>query len=93
MIGRTATIASTAGLHARPATILAEAAAEYDDLEITIAAAGEPVQEAMDATSVLSLMGLGATHGDTAVLRAQGKGAEDALDRLVQILETEHDTE
>ena len=93
MIERTATIASTVGLHARPAAIFAEAAAEYDDLEITIAAAGEPAEDAMDATSVLSLMGLGAAHGDTVVLRAQGAGAEDALDYLVQILETDHDAE
>lgn len=56
MIGRTTTIASTAGLHARPAAILAAAAAEYDDLEITIAAAGVPVQEAMGATSVVPLL-------------------------------------
>ncbi|MEX5237856.1 HPr family phosphocarrier protein [Kocuria arenosa] len=93
MIERTATIAATVGLHARPAAIFAEAAAEYDDLEITIAATGEPVEEAMDATSVLSLMSLGVAHGDTVVLRAQGKGAEDALVRLVQILETNHDAE
>ncbi|MFI7744067.1 HPr family phosphocarrier protein [Kocuria rhizosphaericola] len=93
MIERTATIASTVGLHARPAAIFAEAAAEYEDLEITIAAAGEPAEDAMDATSVLSLMGLGAAHGDTVMLRAEGAGADDALDHLVQILETNHDTE
>ena len=66
MIERTATIASTVGLHARPAAIFAEAAAEYEDLEITIAAAGEPAKDAMDATSVLSLMGLGAAHRTSA---------------------------
>lgn len=93
MIERTATIASRVGLHARPATIFAEAAAEYEDLEITIATAGEPAEDAMDATSVLSLMGLGATHGDTVVLRTEGTGAEDALDHLVRILETDHDAE
>lgn len=93
MIERTATIDSTVGLHVRPAAIFAEAAAEYEDLEITTAAAGEPAEEAMDATSVLSLMGLGAAHGDTVVLRADGAGAEDALDHLVQLLETHHDAE
>lgn len=93
MVELTAAIASTVGLHARPAAIFVEAAAEYEDLEITIAAAGEPAEDAMDATSVLSLMGLGAAHGDTVVLRAEGEGAEAALGHLVEILETNHDAE
>lgn len=87
---RTATIASSVGLHARPAAILAEAAADFD-LEITIAAEGEPADEAMDAASILSLMSLGAAHGDRVVLRAEGAGAEAALETLVKILETDHD--
>ena len=92
MAERTATIASSVGLHARPAAIFAEAAGEYD-LEITIAAEGEPEDEAMDASSVLSLLSLGAAQGDRVVLRAEGEGAEDALDALVRILETDHDAE
>ena len=92
MAERTATIASSVGLHARPAAIFAEAAGEYD-LDITIAAEGEPEDEAMDASSVLSLMSLGAAQGDRVVLRAEGQGAEDALDALVRILETDHDAE
>jgi phosphocarrier protein HPr len=92
MAERTATIASSVGLHARPAAIFAEAAVEYD-LDITIAAEGEPEDEAMDASSVLSLMSLGAGQGDKVVLRAEGAGADDALDALVQILETDHDAE
>ncbi len=90
MTERNATIASRVGLHARPAAIFAEAAGEYD-LEITIARAGEPVDEAMDAASILSLMSLGASHGEVVVLRAEGEGADAALEHLVQILETDHD--
>jgi phosphocarrier protein len=55
MFERTATIVSTSGLHARPATVFVEAAAAYDELEITISREEEPAEEAMDATSVLSL--------------------------------------
>ena len=62
-------------------------------LDITIARLGEPADEAMDAASILSLMSLGASHGEVVVLRAEGEGADDALDRLVQILETDHDAE
>ena len=90
MSERTATIASSVGLHARPAAIFAEAAGELD-LEVTIAMEGEPADEAMDAASILTLMSLGAAHGDRVVLRAEGAGAEEALDRLVEILETDHD--
>ena len=54
---------------------------------------GEPADEAMDAASILSLMSLGASHGDVVVLRAEGEGADVALERLVQILETDHDAE
>ncbi|MGP0224434.1 MULTISPECIES: HPr family phosphocarrier protein [unclassified Paenarthrobacter] len=90
MTERTATIASRVGLHARPAAIFAEAAGELD-LDVTIARQGEPADDAMDAASILSLMSLGAEHGDVVVLRAEGAGADEALDRLVQILETDHD--
>lgn len=89
---RSATIASRVGLHARPAAIFAEAAGEQP-VEVTIALAGTPAEEALDASSILSLMGLGAEYGTTVVLRAEGEGADQALDTLVQILETDHDAE
>ncbi|WP_285725662.1 HPr family phosphocarrier protein [Psychromicrobium xiongbiense] len=90
MSERIATVASRVGLHARPAAIFAEAAAELP-VEVTIAPEGTPAEEALDASSILSLMGLGAAHGDRVVLRAEGAGADEALDTLVKILETDHD--
>ena len=57
MAEREATIASRVGLHARPAAIFAEAAGDLP-VEVTIAAKGEPADEAMDAASILSLMAL-----------------------------------
>jgi len=92
MAERTATIASRVGLHARPAAIFAEAAAEQP-VEVTIALEGEPVDEALDASSILALMGLGAEHGARVVLRAEGDGADAALEALVAVLETDHDAE
>lgn len=92
MSERTATIASSVGLHARPAAIFTAAAGELD-LEVSIAFEGEPADEAMDATSILSLMSLGAAYGDVVVLRADGPGADDALEHLVRILETDLDAE
>ncbi|ALO65521.1 phosphotransferase [Arthrobacter alpinus] len=90
MSERTATVASSSGLHARPASLFAEAAAETG-VEVTIAMAGTPAEDAMDASSILSLMTLGAEHGSEVVLRAEGDGAEAALDTLVKMLETDLD--
>lgn len=90
MIERTATIASTVGLHARPAAIFAEAAGDLD-AEVTIARAGEAAGDAVDADSMLALMSLGVEHGEVVVLRTEDDSAGDALDALVRILETNHD--
>lgn len=87
---RTATIASRSGLHARPAAIFSEAAGE-SPVEVTIAMAGAPADDALDAASILSLMTLGAAKGDVVVLRAEGDGADAALDSLVTLLETDLD--
>ena len=85
MFERKATIASRIGLHARPAAIFAEAAGKVP-VEVTIALDGDSADDAMDASSILSLMSLGAANGDVVVLRADGPGAADALDALVKIL-------
>ena len=90
MAERTVTIASASGLHARPAAIFAEAAGQYEDLEITIEKQGE---EAVDASSILALMGLGAGHGEEVTLRAQGEGADKALDELAALLSRDLDAE
>ncbi|MEK0154403.1 HPr family phosphocarrier protein [Arthrobacter oryzae] len=89
---RTATIASRSGLHARPAALFAEAAGNAG-VDVTISMQGEPAEEALDAASILSLMTLGAAKGDVVVLRADGDGAEQALDALVTLLETDLDAE
>jgi phosphocarrier protein len=92
MAERTATIGSRVGLHARPAAIFAEAAGNTG-IEVTIAKEGEPLEDAMDASSILSLMSLGAEYGEKVILRADGPGAEEALDQLVTVLETDHDAQ
>ena len=92
MSERKATIASRVGLHARPAGIFAEAVGELT-IEVTIAMEGEPADDAMDASSILSLMSLGAANGDVVVLRAEGEGADEVLEALVVILETDLDAE
>ena len=91
MTERTATIAGSVGLHARPAAIFVDAVAELG-IDVTIARLSTPDDQA-DAGSILSLMSLGAAQGDVVVLRAEGEGADAALDSLARILETDHDAE
>ena len=89
MATRTVTIASSVGLHARPASMFVQAASDTGlDVEI-----GRPGEEAVDATSILGVMALGAKHGEEVVLNAEGEGAEEALDSLVALLSRDLDAE
>ena len=89
MAQRTVTIASSVGLHARPAALFVEKAAATG-LDVEIARPGE---DPVDATSILGVMALGAKHGEEVVLTAEGEGADAALDGLVELLATDLDAE
>ena len=89
MATRTVTIASSVGLHARPASMFVQAASDTGlDVEI-----GRPGEDSVDATSILGVMALGAKHGEEVVLTAEGDGAEEALDSLVELLSRDLDAE
>ncbi|MBN9158203.1 HPr family phosphocarrier protein [Microbacterium sp.] len=89
MATRTVTIASSVGLHARPASLFVEAAADSGlDVEI-----GRPGEDAVDATSILGVIALGAMHGEEVVLTAEGADADAVLDRLVALLSTDLDAQ
>jgi phosphocarrier protein HPr len=84
---RRVTVASKAGLHARPAAVFATAAAAAT-VPVTIRKDGTgPVA----ANSILGLMTLGAACGDEVVLAADGDGALAALDELAGLLGRELD--
>lgn len=86
---RTVAVASSVGLHARPAALLASAVND-SGLDVTVALpGGEPV----DAGSILEVMTLGAEHGDTVTLSADGDDAEGVLDSLVELLSRDLDKE
>ncbi|NHD17533.1 MULTISPECIES: HPr family phosphocarrier protein [unclassified Actinopolyspora] len=84
---RHVTVASKVGLHARPAAMLAKAAAAQS-VKITIR---KQETEPVEAASILGLMTLGAAHGDEVVLAADGEGAEDALDHIAELVGSELD--
>lgn len=83
---RTATIASAVGLHARPASLFAEAAAAFN-ADIVVSFNGEEA----DAASILEVMALGAKQGDVVTLSGTGDGAAAALDALAAMLERDLD--
>ncbi len=84
---RTVAIASSVGLHARPASLFTQAVAATG-LDVTIAKPGQPP---MDASSILMVMAMGVGHGEEVVLEAEGDGADAALDSLVELLATDLD--
>lgn len=86
---RTVAIGSSVGLHARPASLFTQAVAATG-LDVTIAKAGQPP---MDASSILMVMALGAGHGEEVTLEADGEGADEALDSLVDLLARDLDAE
>lgn len=88
-ITRTVRIGSSHGLHARPAKLFAQAA-KNAGIPITIAKdAGGPV----NAASILGVIALGIEHGDYITLTADGDDAEAVIDRLAELLATDHDAE
>ena len=89
MSERKVTIASSVGLHARPAALFVQAATATG-LPVTVGRVGD---EPVDARSILGVIALGAKHGEEVVLAAEGDGAEDALDSLVALLERDLDAE
>ena len=73
------TVGSAVGLHARPASIISEAAAELDS-EVYI---GLPGADPVDAASSLLIMTLGAGNGDTVEVSGDNEADVAAIAALV----------
>jgi len=87
MAQRAVVVGSRVGLHARPAALFVKAATAQP-VKITIRKGdGPPV----DARSILRVLALGAKHGDTVVLEAEGDGAEEALEAVAIVVAKDHD--
>ena len=87
MSERTVTVASSVGLHARPASLFSQAAAKVG-VPITLTnAAGKTV----NAASILGVLSLGIGHGDVVTIAADGNEADTALDALAELLNTDLD--
>jgi phosphocarrier protein HPr len=86
---RTVVIGSSVGLHARPAAIFVQAAAQQP-VKVTIA---KPGGRAVDSRSILSVLALDARGGQEVVLAAEGDGADAALEALAALLSKDLDKE
>ena len=82
---RTVIIASSVGLHARPASLFSQAAAKTGLTVTLTSAAGKSV----NAASILGVLSLGIGHGEQVTLSADAEGAESALNTLVDLLSTD----
>ncbi len=88
MPSQTVVIASTVGLHARPASLLIKAAAAAG-VPVTVGRVGEP---AVNAASMLSVLALGGKHGESIEITVgDGPDSDRILAELVSIVETNHD--
>ncbi|HHU68170.1 HPr family phosphocarrier protein [Corynebacterium sp.] len=87
MASKTVTVGSAVGLHARPAAIVADAAAEYDD-EILLTLVGDEDGEEADAASSLMIMALGAEKGDQVTVTSDNA---DAVEKIAALIESDLD--
>ena len=71
----TYTITDPLGIHARPAGLLAKAAKVYGDTVITVEKNGNAVK----ASQLMKLMGLGVKQADTVTVTADGAGEDAAI--------------
>lgn len=75
-------IKNKTGLHARPAAQFVALAKKYPDKIMVYKG-----EKSASATSLLSLLGLGITLGDTIHLQAAGDQAEQVLTEMAEFLE------
>ena len=80
MTAKDVVVGSAIGLHARPAGIISDAAAKFDE-EITIAVEGE---EPVNATSALLVMSLVVEHGQTVTVASENVAAVNTIADLIE---------
>ncbi len=80
MPSKSVTVGSAVGLHARPAALISEAAADLDSDVYLATAGGTPV----DAASALMIMTMGAGNGDTVEVSGEDQGDVDTIAALVE---------
>jgi len=85
---REVTIVNTRGLHARASAKFVNLASQID-ASIEVEKDGNRVC----GTSIMGLMMLGAAKGDMIVIHVEGQTAKEALEKLVELVESGFDEE
>lgn len=75
------TIKNESGLHARPAALFVQIANKYD-CDITV----RNDEEEVNGKSIMGILMLAASKGDTIYIKADGDGAEKAIAELEGLL-------
>lgn len=88
VVEKTVVISNPQGLHARPAELFARLALQFES-EI------EVIRDSLrvDAKSILHVLTLGAAQGTELILQAKGEDAEDALEALARLVESNFATD
>lgn len=83
-VTRTVTVQHAQGLHARPAELIARQALKF----LATIELGHD-RHRVDCKSILNILTLGATQGTVLVLTAQGDDAEQAVEALARLVESD----
>ncbi len=83
MVEREVTVQNKTGLHARPAAMFVQKAGKFAS---TITVIKE--EREANAKSIMSVMALGAGQGSKVVIRAEGSDEQQAVDTLVELVES-----
>jgi phosphocarrier protein HPr len=84
MVEKTFTVTAETGIHARPATLLVQAAGKFDS-EINLAYKEKKV----NLKSIMGVMSLGIGKGAEITISAEGSDENDALKTLAETLNRE----
>ena len=79
----TYTITDPLGIHARPAGLLSKAAKVYSDTVITVEKNGNAVK----ASQLMKLMGLGVKQGDVVTVTADGASEDAAITAMKEFFQ------
>ncbi len=83
MVQQNVIVKNKTGLHARPAALFVQAANKFKS-EIFIEKGGKKV----NAKSIMGVMSLAVSQGTEITISAQGDDAQEAVDNLVELIES-----
>ena len=88
MAEKTVTITNRAGIHARPAAVLVQAAKDFKS-NIYL----EKGRTRINAKSIMGILALAATYRTELKLIAEGEDEKEAVDAIVQLFESKFEEE